>query len=450
VQRPPLLIPAGPAPTREKLAWCAFDFANSSFTTVITTVVYAPYFATMMVGKVGYLGQSGDTWWALAQAIAQALVIVSAPWIGARADHLGSKKPHLLASYAACVASTALLSALPAGATLPALLLVVVATLAFSTGENLVAGFLPELASPGEMGRLSALGWSLGYFGGLLSLALALLLVQNDLLSLVPLATALFFAAAGLPTFLVLRERAVRRPGPVPPARALFVRTWGERRLHRDLVRFLAAITCFQAGIAVVIALASIFAQDVVGLAQDEVILLFVALQLAAAVGAGVFGQWQDRAGSRSAVLASLGLWILAALLCGTASGRTQFFLGAVLAGAAMGGTQSASRAVIGLFCPAGREAEWFGLWGVATKAAAVLGLCAYALGRQALDQRTSILGTILFFVAGAAVMATVDVERGRRAASAVAASAGAGGLASAEGEAGHEQQEGARQGPGP
>ena len=411
-----------PAPSvREKLAWCLFDFANSSYTTVILTVVYARYFVGVIIEGDQWHGLHEDTWWAAAGVISNLVVIFSAPIIGALADRVAGKKRYLLFSTIACVVATASLSLWGAGMVIPALVCVILATTAFSTGENLIAGFLPELAKPDEMGRLSAYGWTIGYFGGLGALGVALFLVESDNTALVPAATAAFFALAALPTFVLLSERASPVASRVRPFEAAFGglrKTWRERRRWRDLFTFLGAILLFQGGVYIVVSFAAIYAEQEIGMADTDIILMFIALQVAAALGAYAFGFIQDHGGSRRALLLSLAVWIAAVLLAWQAFTANGIWVAGMLAGVAMGSSQSASRALVGMFCPPGREGEWFGLWGLATKASAVLGLAWYGI-LMALtdDRRFAILMALPLFVGGLVVLAFVNPERGRAAA---------------------------------
>lgn len=409
----------GPPATREKASWCIFDFANSSFTTVIVTVVYARYFVKVVVPDGSWAGVPADSWWAGAGVVSNVLVILSAPVIGAMADRRAAKHRYLLVTTLVCVGATALLSVWGAGAVIAALLCFIIANIAFSSGENLVAGFLPELAPPDQMGRLSAYGWTVGYFGGLLALVLSLLLVNLGGTRWVPIATAAFFGIAALPTFLWLKERAQPKPGRVRMLAAAFGElstTWRERTRFRDLFTFLGAILLFQGGVAVVISFSAIYAEFEIGMNETEIIGMFMGLQIAAAGGAFAFGWIQDRVGSRAALLNSLGLWIVAVTIAYLARTPGAFIAAGLIAGAAMGASQSASRALIGLFCPAGREGEWFGLWGLATKGAAVLGLAFYGvLMATTGDRRLAILATLALFVLGAIGVMRVDVNRGRQ-----------------------------------
>ncbi len=141
------------------------------------------------------------------------------PLVGAVADDSGRKKAFLFASYLVCVAGTASLWFVRPGDAVLGLALFVVSNLAFSFGENFAAAFLPEISTPDTIGRISGIGWGVGYLGGLLCLLAIYPALAGDFVpDNVPelrrawLVTAAFFLVAGIPTFALLRERAPRGP----------------------------------------------------------------------------------------------------------------------------------------------------------------------------------------------------------------------------------------------
>jgi MFS transporter, UMF1 family len=413
--------PAPKASRLEKAAWCGFDFANSSFTTVVVTAVYPLYFKRVVFEDA----PGGEAAWGFANASSLVLVILTAPIVGAIGDLRARKKLLLLWTTLLCVAATASLSWCGAGAVVGAWTLFVLANLGFSSGENLVAGFLPELASPSEMGRLSGIGWSVGYFGGLGSLVVAFFLDKGGLERWIPLATALFFAAAATPTFLFLRERAIPRApigGALREAFSDVRRAYAERARFPDLRRLLQSLFFTQAGVATVITFAGLYAEGEFGMTTRDVALLFVALQLAAAGGAFVAGRIQDRLGSRATLLWSIGAWGLAVLLAVVAPKREVFYVAAALSGAAMGGSQTVGRAMVGVLTPRGSEGRWFALWGVATKAAAVAGLVVFSTLIAHVERRVAMTSLLIFFALGALKLRGVDEARGRSAAEAAGA----------------------------
>jgi UMF1 family MFS transporter len=305
---------------------------------------------------------------------------------------------------------------------------VVLSAIGFGLGEGLIAAWLPLLSKPQALGRLSGYGWSLGYGGGLAALALCLGYVQGaqargqTAAQFVPgcmAITAVFFALAALPSFIALKEHAATAPAGIRTDRTAFARlreTWRASADLVDLRRLLVAITGYQAGVAVVVALAAVYAQQAMGFDTADTLKLVLAVNVTAAIGAFVFGWVQDRIGHRRALMLSLWMWIAMVLLAYFAVTRPLFWLAANLAGLAMGASQSAGRAMIGYLAPAGREAEYFGLWSLAVRLATIIGPITYGLTTVLFsgNQRLSMLCTGVFFVFGLVVVAGVDVDRGR------------------------------------
>jgi MFS transporter, UMF1 family len=163
------------ATRRELFAWAMYDFANSGYTTVVLTTIFNAYFVGMVAGGAGGFSTGTATLlWTVAVGISNALVLVSAPVLGAIADHCTGKKRFLFTSTLGRVLCTALLALAGQGDVLLVVILVVLSSLMFAIGENLIAAFLPEIGHQDEMGRASAYGWTLGYLGGSSALALCL------------------------------------------------------------------------------------------------------------------------------------------------------------------------------------------------------------------------------------------------------------------------------------
>lgn len=436
----------GVAP-REVFAWSMYDFANSGFTTVVLTAVFNAYFVGAVAGNAPWATLA----WTGALALSSLLVILTMPAIGAWADARGAKKPLLLATTIGCVLGTAGLALAQPGSVALAIALVVLANWFYNTGESLIAAFLPELARPHALGKVSGWGWAFGYFGGMLTLGLSLAWVLSaqargesaaQFVPITMLITAAVFALASVPTFLVLRERA--RPQAVTigaavtgqamagqaesapagqagaaDAFARLRRTWRESGRFVDFRRLLVCGAFYQAGIAVVIALAAVYAEQAMGFKQTQTMALVFVVNIASALGAFGFGYLQDRLGHRRALALTLGGWIAMVLVAGLGTSLAMFWLAAVLAGLCMGSSQSCGRAMVGALAPAGRLAEFFGLWAMAVRVAAIVGPLTYGLVTwlTAGNHRVAILCTGLFFVAGLVLLSGIDMARGARAA---------------------------------
>ncbi|HZN26879.1 MAG TPA: MFS transporter, partial [Burkholderiales bacterium] len=322
-----------------------YDFANSAYTTVVITAVFNAYF----VAEVAQNAPWATLAWTSALAVSYVAIILTAPLIGAYADAHAAKKRLLAITTIGCVVFTAGLALAGQDALWMAIVLIVLSNFFFGTGENLIAAFLPELAHEHSVGRISGWGWSLGYCGGLLALGVSLAYVTwaqargEPAVEFVPvtmLITAAFFALSSLPTFLFLRERAQPAGGASNMAREAVSRlrtTLREASHYRDLRRFLLAVVFYQAGIQAVVALAAVYAQQVMGFTTRDTLMLVLVVNITAAVGAFVFGYVQDRFGHVPTLVATMIGWILAIALVYFANGPGLFWTAANLVGICLG-----------------------------------------------------------------------------------------------------------------
>jgi len=410
---------------REVWAWAMYDFANSGYTTVVITAVFSAYFVAVVAGNAPWATFA----WTLALSVSYALVMLTAPLLGAWADAHARKKKLLWLTTLGCVGFTAALYFAAPGALVLAIAALVLSNYFFGTGENLIAAFLPELARPRALGRVSGWGWSLGYVGGLVSLGASLAYINwaqahgqgaADFVPVAMLITAAIFALASLPTLLMLRERATPQPNHTPRNAWRQVRhTLGHLSQLPDLRRFLICTVLYQAGIQAVITLAAIYASQVFHFDTQRTIVLVLVVNITAAIGAFAFGHVQDRIGHGRAIALTLAGWIVMVLLAWAAPDERMFWLTANLAGLCMGASQSAGRAMVGLMAPPAHQAEFFGLWGLAVKLASIAGPLTYGMTSwlTAGDHRQALLITGIYFVAGLLVLRGIRADRGRRAA---------------------------------
>ncbi len=403
-----------------------FDFANSSYTTVIVTFAFSIFFTRLVA-----TGPEADLWWGRGITISNLIVLLLAPMVGAMADASGRKKVYLFATYLTCVIATASLWWVEPGQIAFAMLLFVVSNVAFSFGENFAGAFLPEISTPQTVGRISGFGWGLGYVGGLLSLVLVFPFVQfgfsaeqYDRIRWSWPATAAFFLVAGLPTFLLLRERAERRPlSLMASARFGFGRLRDSVRAvgyFRELAKFLGIFWLYSIGLTSIIAFVSVYAERTVGLSISELLVLLLVLQVASTVGAVSFGYVQDRWGARRTIQSALGIWMVVSLLVVASAEKRVFWVAALLAGLGIGSLQAASRALVAAFSPPAKSGEFFGLWGLAGKAAYALGPLLFGFVSSTTgSQRIAALVNAGFFLVGALGMLAINESAGIRAAQA-------------------------------
>jgi len=430
------------APAREIFGWAMFDFANSSYTTVIVTVVFSVVFPRLIVGD-GPEYRQGNLLWSVALSVSYGLVVLTAPLLGALIDFRAAKKRSLFFSYCLTVVATGLLYFVGPRDVLIAVVLLVVSNYGFSAGESFTSSFLPDLGPTEDLGKISGFAWGLGYLGGIACTAIVLGVVGDQSLEnfervrLVGPITAVFFLVAAIPTFMFLRERGTAEV--LPPGETLLLT--GFRRLletgralggFRDLLLFFVSFFFAMAGLSIVVAFAFIYGDQVIGWSARSQMLMFVITNLTAAVGAVGFGFLQQWWGNVRTFNVTLVIWVSAIVgiwatpnitawlnsILGTALAAEQVFLGVgAAAGLCLGATQSASRTIVAVFSPESKAAEFFGFWGLFGKLAAICGLLSLGVLQVRLGLRPAILLCSVFFLAALLLTLLVSEQRGRAAA---------------------------------
>jgi UMF1 family MFS transporter len=423
---------------REFWAWASLDFANSGYTTVVLTAVFNAYFVAVVMQDVSYATLA----WTLVLSVSYLLVMVTAPWLGALADQYQAKRRLLWVASLACIAATGLLASVGPGQWLWAAVLLVISNLAYASHQDLVAGYVSELAPHEQLGRLSGYGWAWGYLGGLLSLGLALLWVQGlgaELAAFFAQAfglanpvtdhglsaqwavggamvmTALVFALVGLPALLVLKDHQPAQPqAQWRGAWRRLAQGWSSLSAGQPLRQLLVCIAVYQSGVATVITLAAIYAQQVMGFSMAQTIALVLVVNVTASLGAFLFGFLQDRLGHKPSLALSLVLWVLMVLVAALSTTEQGFWLAANLAGLAMGASQSGARAAVAALSEPNRQAESFGYWGVAVNLASVCGPLLYGLTSWLSNNnhRLAIALTGLFFLVGLILLVRIPFSQ--------------------------------------
>ena len=376
----------------------------------------------------GHLGPGADFYWGASVAISMVMVALIAPFLGAMADASGRKKLLLGIFAGTCIVFTALLLTVGRGDIALGMVLFILANAGFEGAHVFYNGFLPEIAADAEMGRISGYGWAVGYLGGLAALLLAYpftsagLDAGADRYRLSFAVVAVFHLFFTLPILALLKERAPRGNEPLGALARDGARRLRDTFRHvrglRDLFRFLLAFLVYNDAVTTVIAFSAIYAMHVIGFTVHQVMLLFVVTQLTAFAGSFAAGYLVDRWGARPTILATLVLWLVTIAGAYAAHGVPQFFAVGILASIGMGSTQTASRSLMGLLIPPGRNAEFFGFYALTGKVSAVVGPLLYGSIASAFgSERPAVLSLGAIVLAGLVLMLGVDVDRGRRAA---------------------------------
>ena len=422
-------------------AWCTYDWANSAFTTLVVTFIYSTYFVQAFADDP----DTGTAFWSRGIVVSSILIAILSPVLGAAADRGGARRKFLIISTLVCVAATTVLAFITpdqSNAVLTALTVFVIANVAFEVGMVFYNAFLPAVVSTERIGRVSGYGWGLGYAGGLVCLVVALLVFvglpgSDPLLALstedafnvraTNLLVAGWFLIFSLPIFLWVRDSAkgasvsigVPETGRSPLRQAFtdLKVTAQKIRHYRQLIRFLLARLVYNDGLVTVFAFAGIYASGTFDFTQSDIIVFGIVINVAAGLGAWVFGIMDDRRGGKSTIMVSLVALSVATLIAVLAPGRPWLWVAGIGIGIFAGPNQSASRSLMGRFVPERHQSEFFGFFAFSGKATAFLGPLLLGILSEAYGQRVGVSVVVLFFLAGGALLWTVDEKEGIEAA---------------------------------
>lgn len=396
---------------------------------MITTFVFAAYFTR----GVAPSETEGTFLWGNAMALSAVFIAIGGPILGAIADRTGRRKPWLMGLSLICIlASAGLWFVLPDAAFVTrALVLVVIATIALEYATIFYNAMLPDIAPPGALGRISGIGWGLGYIGGLSCLVVALFgLVQADPppfgldtetqepVRATVLLVAAWFAVFSLPMLFMVPERLTEKSEREPLGMAIgdgLRRIWATVRgldWRGPLARFLIARMLYADGLTTLFTFGGIYAAGTFGMSFSEIILFGITLNVTAGLGAIGFGWIDDRVGSKQAITWSLFGLIGFGILALVAPDATWFWVIGAALGTFMGPTQAASRSLMARLAPADQRAEMFGLFALSGKATNFAGPLVLGWATLAFDsQRAGMATIIVFLVAGLWLLRGVRVK---------------------------------------
>lgn len=422
--------------TEEQRGWYWYDWANSVFTTSVTTVFLGPYLTDVAERAAG--GENGTlhplgipvspgSVFPYLLSVAALVQVFVLPVVGALADRTRRKRELLaLFAYAGSLA-TAALFLVAGGAYGLGVILFLVANTCFGASIVVYHSWLPEIAGPDERDAVSSRGWAWGYLGGGLLLALNLGLFLNadglglsegDAVRICFLSVAAWWAVFTVIPLRRLRDRPAP-PGAAATSAAGSFRQLGQTlrslRAYPQTLLFLAAYLLFNDGIQSVIGLAAQYGDKELELSQTVLISTILLVQFVAFGGALLLGRIAARAGAKRTVLGSLVVWV--AVLClafGVQKGSAvQFYVLGAAIGVVLGGTQALTRSLFGQMTPVGKEAEYYGLYEISDKGTSWLGTLSFGLALQFTGSyRIAIISLVVFFVAGFLLLTRVDVRQ--------------------------------------
>ncbi|HUX92619.1 MAG TPA: MFS transporter [Ignavibacteriaceae bacterium] len=399
--------------------WTLFDFARTSFSVIVITVIYSKYFSNYVTG--------GKVWlWGLSVSISMIITAFLSPPLGAIADVSRNRKRFLLIFSSVTILCTALMFNVQKGDIILGMVLFILANIGYEGGVVFYDAFLPNITEKKNFGRVSGYGFAMGYVGALsVLLIIKLLLPQQSssdyyfYIRLSFVVAALFFLIFSIPLFLFISEPNVEgrlRKGIIRNGIRKSADTFKAIFFHNkypSVSGFLLAFFLYNDAIITIIAFASIFASGILKMTDAQIIYFFIIVQSTAILGAFIFGIISDHIGPKKTISITLVIWLFVIVGAYFDNSIAGFYVVGLLAGLSIGSSQSCSRSLMALLTPKEREAEFFGFYdGLFGKSSAVIGPLVYGIVANVSNQRFAVLAIGLFFLAGLIILQKVEVPK--------------------------------------
>ncbi|MAJ98869.1 MAG: MFS transporter [Flavobacteriales bacterium] len=433
----------------EVLAWSMYDFANQPFSTLVVTFIYGTFFTTV-ISENEIIGTKQ---WSYAVSFSAIVVAILSPLMGALADRGGYRKLFLIFFTYATIIFTILLYFVLPGQVWQSLLCFSIANICFEMGGVFCNAYLPDISHSKNIGRISGYGWSLGYVGGLLSLALALFLLVNtenpifnfgknelsnyENIRATNLLVAVWFLIFSIPTFVLVKDRKPDTKSLLKNAKYTFKdyrKTAKEIRKYPQIIRFLLARLVYNDGLVTIFAFGGIYAAGALKFNFNEIMFLGIVLNVMAGLGSFLMGFLDDKVGGKKTIevsLFGLSLAVFFAIIAPDLRGFLQYLLGgnivpsyinsknifwfsAILIGIFSGPNQASSRSLMGRFTPEDKKNEFFGFYAFSGKATAFIGPILFGLLTVFFNsQRVGISVVFLFLLIGFLILRSVEEDKG-------------------------------------
>lgn len=383
----------------------------------------------------------GTQLWSWGVSITALIVAIISPYVGAIADRGGYRRFFLLITTVVCVFATSILFFAQPGQIVMALVFFTLGNIAFEMGHVFYNAYLPDIAPANKIGRISGYAWGLGFVGGLLCLAVALVgfvfpeepwfgfsKEDGENVRATNLLVAVWYALFSIPLFLAIRDQS--KPSAswsdlIRSANRQLAQTYSEIRNYKQIFRFLLARLVYNDGLVTIFAFGGIYAAGTFGFDFQEIIIFGIVLNVAAGLGAYAFGFLDDRIGGKQTILISIIVLFVATVIAVFTTSAAVLWGAGILLGLCLGPNQSASRSLMGRFVPHAKQNEFFGFFAFSGKATSFLGpLLVGWLTASFESQRIGISVILLFLLVGGLLLLRVDEEKGIKVATDINATA--------------------------
>lgn len=415
-------------------AWAMFDWANSVYSLIIATAIF-PIYYTHAVNSY-YDGEfvpflfwevKGSSLYSYSISFSFLVIVILSPILSGIADYSGKKKQFMkFFTYLGSLSCAGLFFFTGANIVY-GIACSTLASIGFAGSIVFYNGFLPEIASKEKMDKVSALGFSLGYIGSIILLAINLIIIMKpELFDLDPesaISSKIAFVMVGVwwAGFAQIPFNRLKDK-PVNTKKNVNMLTAGYKEINKVLQslkgnkttsRFLIAFFAYSMGVQTLIYMAGIFGANELEMEDTQLILLILIIQFVAIAGAYLFAFISKKLGNGFAISIALIIWAIVSVLGSKVHDAISFIIIGSFVGLVMGGIQSISRSTYSKLIPKDTKdtASYFSFFDVTEKLAIVLGTLAFGYIDSVYGMRTSILSLAVLFILGLIILQTAKLK---------------------------------------
>ena len=395
---------------KEVFAWGMYDLANTAFSALFVTFFYPLYIKSFLGGNEFHIG--------LVFGLSMFLVGIIVPVIGALSDRIGRRMPFIVLFTFLCCVFTFLIIYVNLFA---ALLFGLLANFFYHAALTTYNALLPKLCESKDMGKVSGFGTGLGYVGTLLSLFMAIIILNNlgwesiqGVKAIFP-ATALFFFIFSIATFIGIREKRQRKNSlwkDLLHSISEVKSTLAGVRKNKSLLYFILSMFLYADAINAVIVFLYLYGSSEINLSMQSFMIVYIIFSIAAAIGSLAFGIVVDKIGAKKSLSIAGILWVLIILLLVNVKSYFTFLIGGITGGVALGIVWTAMRPLLVELSPRKKMGQFFGFLELTGKFSGVLGPIVFGYMVVSFGYKAALVSLLFFFASGFAVLQKVREKR--------------------------------------